>query len=96
MRDTVNVISPAIETDAIRNYVSQLAQGDAEEGAKIISNMAAQLPVGRLGTPDDAGSLATFICSDESSFMTGMTFMLDGGLVPLEERLPHIKADNPS
>jgi NAD(P)-dependent dehydrogenase (short-subunit alcohol dehydrogenase family) len=80
---TVNVISPAIETDAIRGYVSKLSGGDAEEAKKIAKGMADQIPVGRMGTPEDAGGLAAFICSDDAAYMTGMTFMLDGGLVAL-------------
>jgi NAD(P)-dependent dehydrogenase (short-subunit alcohol dehydrogenase family) len=36
-----------------------------------------------MGTPEDAGGLAAFICSDDAAYMTGMTFMLDGGLVAL-------------
>jgi NAD(P)-dependent dehydrogenase (short-subunit alcohol dehydrogenase family) len=41
--------------------------------------MATQTPMGWVGTPEEAGSLATFICSDEASYITGMAFMLDGG-----------------
>jgi 3-oxoacyl-[acyl-carrier protein] reductase len=41
----------------------------------------AAIPMGRLGTPSDAASLALFLASDESSFMTGQVLVLDGGEV---------------
>ena len=37
-------------------------------------------PAGRLGRPEDVASLALYLASDESSFMTGATLVIDGGL----------------
>lgn len=79
---TVNVISPVIATEALTaNYEKMGAPGEGAE--KVMERMAAQIPLGRMGTPEDAGALAVFICSDEASYITGMTFMLDGGAVAL-------------
>jgi 3-oxoacyl-[acyl-carrier protein] reductase len=39
-----------------------------------------QTPAGRLGTVDDASSAIKFLLSDESSFITGQTIVVDGGL----------------
>lgn len=39
-----------------------------------------QTPAGRLGTVDDASSAIKFLLSDESSFITGQTLVVDGGL----------------
>ncbi len=41
--------------------------------------MARSVPVGRLGTPEDAGAACVWLASDESSWLTGATIPLDGG-----------------
>jgi NAD(P)-dependent dehydrogenase (short-subunit alcohol dehydrogenase family) len=41
--------------------------------------LAAQLPTGRLGEPEDIGALALFLMSDAAGWITGETFVIDGG-----------------
>ena len=79
---TVNVVSPAIMTEAMEANYARRAAGDEEAGKKMLEEMMSQLPMGRLGSPADAGALVAFICSDDASYITGMTFMLDGGFLP--------------
>lgn len=43
------------------------------------TELAAQLPVKRLGEPSDIANLATFLASDAASWMTGETYVIDGG-----------------
>ena len=45
------------------------------------SQMARQIPVGRLGTPDDVGAYCVYLASPEASWMTGQTVHLNGGAV---------------
>jgi NAD(P)-dependent dehydrogenase (short-subunit alcohol dehydrogenase family) len=47
--------------------------------AAALESMAAQVPVGRTGVPEDVGYLCVYLASDEASWMTGQTLHLDGG-----------------
>jgi 3-oxoacyl-[acyl-carrier protein] reductase len=48
--------------------------GDADLDA-----LAAAVPAGRLGDPDDFGRIAAFLCSDAAAFVTGAALNVDGG-----------------
>jgi meso-butanediol dehydrogenase/(S,S)-butanediol dehydrogenase/diacetyl reductase len=39
-----------------------------------------QIPLGRMGRPDDVAEMAVFLASEESSWLTGAAVPLDGGL----------------
>ena len=41
--------------------------------------LAASLPLGRLGVPEDIANLAVFLASDLAAWITGETFVIDGG-----------------
>ena len=43
------------------------------------TQFVAQIPVGRWGKVEDIGSLASFLCSDSASFITGTDILIDGG-----------------
>jgi 3-oxoacyl-[acyl-carrier protein] reductase len=42
--------------------------------------MAAAVPLGRLGDPDEVAGLVRFLASDEAAFITGAVIPVDGGL----------------
>ncbi len=45
-----------------------------------VSELMSQLPLSRLGTPDDVANLALFLASDNSSYITGEVIKVDGGM----------------
>jgi 3(or 17)beta-hydroxysteroid dehydrogenase len=48
--------------------------------ARARERLAAQVPLGRFGTPAEVADLCVYLLSDESAFVTGAEFVLDGGL----------------
>lgn len=67
---TVNTVSPGyIGTDMVRAIRPDVLE-------KIVST----IPVKRLGTPQEIGSIIAWLASDESGFATGADFSLNGGL----------------
>jgi glucose 1-dehydrogenase len=70
---TINSIAPgAIETPINKNLLNDPAKLNA-----LLQN----IPLKRLGDPSDVASLASFLASDESSYITGTTLFVDGGLL---------------
>ena len=39
------------------------------------------IPLGRLGTPEEVAGLAAYLASDEAAYITGSTYVIDGGLM---------------
>jgi glucose 1-dehydrogenase len=49
-------------------------------GSELLANAAPTLPWGRLGTPEDIGRAAVFLCSSDADYITGTELVVDGGL----------------
>jgi glucose 1-dehydrogenase len=70
-RVNVNVIEPGwIDTP----------NEHATFGSDVIAKAGATLPWGRLGTPEDIGKAAVFLCSEDADYITGTELVVDGGL----------------
>lgn len=68
---TVNAVCPGfIETDMT---------ADLPEAAR--TGMLSQIPLGRLGTPDEVAEVIAFLASSRSAYVTGQTWAVDGGMV---------------
>ncbi len=71
----VNVIAPSL-TDT--SLASKLLNSDAKK-----EKMAERHPLKKVGTAEDIAAMATFLLSDESKWITGQVFGVDGGLSTL-------------
>jgi meso-butanediol dehydrogenase / (S,S)-butanediol dehydrogenase / diacetyl reductase len=70
----VNCVCPG----AINTRVAQiLGKGHAEEWRRV---MGSAHPIGRMGEPEEIANTVTFLASDEASFITGASFVADGGI----------------
>jgi len=71
-----NSIHPSfIETPMVE---AMIAAAKAPERAR--AGLASQVPLGRLGQAEEVAALALYLASDESRFVTGAEFVIDGGL----------------
>ena len=67
---TVNAVAPGfIETDMTSNL-----PGEQKEA------LASQIPMGRLGTPDEVANAVLFLAGDSGSYITGQTLHVNGGM----------------
>ena len=67
---TINAVAPGfISTDMTQNN-----DGVNEE------YIVKEIPLGRFGEPEEVANLVNFLCSDESSYITGQTIHINGGL----------------
>jgi 3-oxoacyl-[acyl-carrier protein] reductase len=70
---TLNTLHPGrIGTDRIIDMAG--SREAAEEAARN------SIPAGRLGTPEDMGAAAAFLCSDGAGYITGTSLLVDGGV----------------
>lgn len=69
---TVNCIAPG--------YTKKDATGHSALSDDAWTKAARKIPMGRIGTPDDAAGLIAFLLSDDAGFITGQTIHVDGGL----------------
>jgi len=68
---TVNAIAPGFITTSMTEGLSE----------KVKKELITQIPLGRLGSPEDIANTAAFLVSDAASYITGQTIAVDGGMV---------------
>ena len=70
---TVNNIAPG----AIHTPIDRDVEADPEKMAALLK----EIPLGRMGQPDEIGKLAVYLASDAAAYITGSTYVIDGGLM---------------
>jgi NAD(P)-dependent dehydrogenase (short-subunit alcohol dehydrogenase family) len=69
----VNAISPGvIDTPGLNELLRPTKQN--------IGTLSDRVPIGRIGTPDEIAKAVVFLASDDSSYVTGAEFFVDGGV----------------
>lgn len=68
----INAVNPGIiATDMIDRLVTKLDS--------TASNLASTVPMGRMGKSEEIAQMVVFLCSDASNYITGQSFVVDGG-----------------
>lgn len=77
-RITVNAYAPGlIDTPMLRNVLGH--PSDPHPVKKDIPHFWDDVPVGRLGNPEDIAGLVAYLASEDSSFITGQSISINGG-----------------
>ena len=76
-----NSVAPGTIHTPLLEWGANLAAPDDPEG--IIVEWGKLHPIGRIGKPEEVANLVLFLASDEASFCTGGTYLIDGGLLSL-------------
>src|SRR4051794_4092176 len=80
---TVNAVSPGWTEDSVLNSLPEQVQ-------ELIRNWHARgwTPMGRLGTPEDVGNVASLLCSEQADWITGQVIYADGGASLMNPEVP--------
>jgi len=75
-RIRVNAVSPGpIETPGLSTLLAS-----TEEGRQRLKMLSSNVPLGRLGRPEEVAKAVVFLASDDSSYITGTELFVDGGM----------------
>jgi 2-keto-3-deoxy-L-fuconate dehydrogenase len=76
-----NAICPGtIESPSLGGRITELSQHTGQTVDVVRQAFVDRQPMGRLGTPQEVAWVAVFLASDEASFVTGQTHVVDGGM----------------
>ncbi len=79
---TVNCILPGLHrTRRLESLARQISENSGQTMEETWKELAADIPVGRLGTSEEFGAVAAFLCSGKASFITGQSIVHDGGTI---------------
>ena len=76
-----NVCPGRIFTDRIKSLASLRAEKDGKTFEQTIEAMQTDIPLGKIGTPEEFANMVVFLASEKASYITGNTIQIDGGLL---------------
>jgi 3-oxoacyl-[acyl-carrier protein] reductase len=74
-----NVCPGLVATERQVNLMNFTAEKEGISPDIVRRRSESQIPLGRLASPEEIGSMVAFLCSTEASYITGSTFFVDGG-----------------
>jgi len=76
---TINLVLPGMFLTS--RILGSLAEGAGEIDKTVESQIAASVPLGRLGRPIELGHLVAFLASEQAGYITGAAYQIDGGII---------------
>jgi 3-oxoacyl-[acyl-carrier protein] reductase len=77
---TANVLAPGyFMTELTKEYLEDEAKSEGLSYQEVLENLKRTIPTRTIGDPKDYGALAAFLASENASYITGETFLIDGG-----------------
>lgn len=78
----INTVCPGrILTDRLRAGLGARAKEAGKSFDDFLPTATAEIPLGRIGSPEEFASMVVFLASERASYVTGVTVQVDGGLV---------------
>ncbi len=78
----VNVVCPGPNlTDRMKELINRTIKETGKSEVEVKKSWTSQIPLGRLGKPEEFANLVVFLASEKASYITGTVIQVDGGFV---------------
>jgi len=78
---TVNNVMPGyIHTERVEALLAHRAQSQGISREEALASVVKDIPLGRLGRPEEYADLVVFLASQRASYITGASYLIDGGM----------------
>ncbi|NQT26006.1 SDR family oxidoreductase [candidate division KSB1 bacterium] len=76
----VNAICPGyFMTERVGNLLNDREKKSGQSAAEVLTDAVSEIPLGRIGDPEELANLVTFLDSEKASYITGSNIVIDGG-----------------
>ncbi len=78
---TVNNVLPGwMLTERVEQLLQARSQADGVSREQALARIVANIPLGRMGRPEEFADLVVFLASQRAAYITGVSYLIDGGL----------------